>query len=93
MKEEQVNILVEDVEKCLEDYKTATELTDKQLADTKGTLKGAKVSYDNLLKQLKQTVKRIHIRYQRKTSKISKTATGTIKFTRYAVFQKTSKNI
>ena len=34
-KEEQVNFLLEDIEKNLEDYKKATELRDKQLADAK----------------------------------------------------------
>ena len=53
IKEEQVNFLLEDIEKNLEEYKTATELRDKQLADTKRILKGAKVSYDNLLKESK----------------------------------------
>ena len=34
-KEEQVNFLLEDIEKNLEEYKKATELRDKQLADAK----------------------------------------------------------
>ena len=51
IKEEQVNFLLEDIEKNLEEYKTAIELRDKQLADTKRILKAAKVSYDNLLKE------------------------------------------
>ena len=51
IKEEQANFLLEDVEKNLEEYKTAIELRDKQLADTKRILKAAKVSYDNLLKE------------------------------------------
>ena len=51
IKEEQVNFLLEDIEKKLEEYKTAIELRDKQLADTKRILKAAKVSYDNLLKE------------------------------------------
>ena len=54
IKEEQVNFLLEDIEKKLEEYKTAIELRDKQLADTKRILKAAKVSYDNLLKENKQ---------------------------------------
>ena len=51
IKEEQVNFLLEDIEKKLEEYKTAIELRDKQLANTKRILKAAKVSYDNLLKE------------------------------------------
>ena len=39
IKEEQVNFLLEDIEKNLGEYKTAIELRDKQLADTKRILK------------------------------------------------------
>ena len=54
IKEEQVNFLLDDIEKNLGEYKTAIELREKQLADTKRTLKGTKVSYNNLLKENKQ---------------------------------------
>ena len=54
IKEEQVYFLLQDIEKNLEEYKTPIELRDKQLADTKRILKGAKVSYDSLLKENKQ---------------------------------------
>ena len=54
IKEEQVNLLLEDIKKNLQEYKTAIELRDKQIADTKRILKGAKVSYNNLLKENKQ---------------------------------------
>ena len=54
IKEEQVNLLLEDIKKILQEYKTAIELRDKQIADTKRILKGAKVSYNNLLKENKQ---------------------------------------
>ena len=42
IKGEQANFLLEDVKNFLEEYKTAIELRDKQLADTKRILKGAK---------------------------------------------------
>ena len=51
--EEQVNFLKEDIEKNLEEYKTAIELREKQLADIKRILKGANVSYNNLFKKNK----------------------------------------
>ena len=54
IKEEQVNLLLEDIKENLQEYKTAIELWDKQIADTKRILKGAKVSYNNLLKGNKQ---------------------------------------
>ena len=45
---------MEDIEKKLEEYKKAIELRDKQLAEAKKILKGAKYSYDSLLKENKQ---------------------------------------
>ena len=54
IKEEQVYFLLQGIEKNLEEYKTSIELRDKQLADTKRILKGAKVCYDSLLKENKQ---------------------------------------
>ena len=53
IKEEQVNFLVEDIEKNLEEYRKAIELRDKQLGEAKKILKGAKNSYDLLLKENK----------------------------------------
>ena len=41
-KEEQTNFLLEEVEKTLEEYKKAIELKDKQLAEAKNVLQGAK---------------------------------------------------
>ena len=54
IKEEQVNFLLEDIEKSLEEYKKAVELRDNQLAEAKKLLKGAKKSYDLLVKENKQ---------------------------------------
>ena len=44
----------EDIEKNLEEYKKAVELRDNQLAEAKKVLKGAKDSYNSLLKENKQ---------------------------------------
>ena len=52
--EEQVNFSLEDIEKSLEEYKKAIKLRDNQLAEAKKVLKGAKNSYDPLLKENKQ---------------------------------------
>ena len=54
IKEEQVNFLLEYIEKNLEEYKKAVELRVKQLAGVKKLLKGAKNSYYSLLKENKQ---------------------------------------
>ena len=54
IKEEQVNFLLEDIEKNLEGYKNAVELRVNQLAEAKKLLKGAKNSYYSLLKENKQ---------------------------------------
>ena len=54
IKEEQVNFLLENIDKNVEEYKKAIELRDKQLAEAKKVLKGAKNSYDSLLKENKQ---------------------------------------
>ena len=42
IKEEQINFLLEDVEKSSEEYKKAIELKDKELSDLKKILHGAK---------------------------------------------------
>ena len=54
IKEEQVNFLLKDIKKNLEEYKKAFKIRDKQLADTKKILKSAKTSYDSLIKENKQ---------------------------------------
>ena len=54
IKEEQVNFLLEDIEKNLEEYKKGIELRDNQLAEAKKKLKAAKNSYHSLLKENKQ---------------------------------------
>ena len=46
IKGEQINILLEEVEKNLDEYKKALELRDKQLSDAKNVLLSAKKSYD-----------------------------------------------
>ena len=43
IKEEQINFLLEDVEKGLEEYKKAIESKDKQLAEAKKVLQGARI--------------------------------------------------
>ena len=44
IKEEQVNFLLQDIEKNLEEYKKAAELRNNQLAEAKKVLKGAKIA-------------------------------------------------
>ena len=51
IKEEQINFLLEDVEKNLEEYKKPIEIKDKQLSDIKKILQGAKKSYDSVVKE------------------------------------------
>ena len=46
VKEEQINYLLSDVEKNLEEYKIALEIKDKQLSNAKKILASAKQSYD-----------------------------------------------
>ena len=67
IKEEQINFLLEDVGKNLEEYKKALELKDRQLSDVKKILQNAKVSYDNIVKrnqELEKYIENIKIRYQ-----------------------------
>ena len=54
IKEEQVNFLLEDIERDLVEYKKAIEIRDKQLADAKKILKNAKTSYNSLVRENKQ---------------------------------------
>ena len=49
IKEEQINFLLEDVEKNLDECKKAVELKDKQLSDAKKILITAKTSYDKVV--------------------------------------------
>ena len=44
IKEEQVNFLLEDIEKNLEEYKKGIELRDNQLAEAKKNLKQQKIA-------------------------------------------------
>ena len=48
LKDEQINYLLSDLEKSLEQYREAVELRDKQIADAKKILLSAKQSYDKL---------------------------------------------
>ena len=41
IKEEEINFLLEDLKKKIEEYKKATELKDKQLSEIKKILQGA----------------------------------------------------
>ena len=54
IKEEQINFLLEDVEKNLEEYKKAIDLKDKQLSDAKKILLTAKKSYDKVVAENKE---------------------------------------
>ena len=48
LKDEQINYLLSDLEKSLEQYREAVELRDKQIADAKKILLSAKQSHDKL---------------------------------------------
>ena len=54
MKNNQVNFLLEDIEKNLEEYRKIIKTKDKQLPETKKILQGAKSSYSALTKENKQ---------------------------------------
>ena len=67
IKEKQINFLLEDVEKKLEEYKKAIDIKDKQLSDMKKIMQGAKKSYDSVVKEnneLKKYIENIKQRYQ-----------------------------
>ena len=67
IKGKQINFLLKDVEKNLEECKKAIELKDKQLPDTKKILHGPKKSYDTLVNknaELKKYVENIKQRYE-----------------------------
>ena len=62
IRQEQINFLLEDTEKNLEEYKKAIEIKDKQMSEIKKLLHGAKESFDSVVKEnidLKQYVKNI----------------------------------
>ena len=66
IKEEQINFLLEDIEKKLEEHKKAIEIKDKQLFDTKKMLQGAKKRFDSVVKEnneLKKYIEKIKQRY------------------------------
>ena len=54
IKEEQVNLLLKDIERNLEEYIKATEIKDEQVAGAKKRLKNTKTSYDSIVKENKQ---------------------------------------
>ena len=54
IKEEQINFLLEDIEKKLEEYKKALDLREKQLLDAKKILSSAKKSYDKTVAENKE---------------------------------------
>ena len=67
IKEEQINFLHEDVEKNLEEYKTALESREKQLSEAKKFLVSAKNSYDRTVaenKELKAYIQNIKQHFQ-----------------------------
>ena len=67
IKEEQINFLLEDFEKNLDEYKKALELKVKQLSDIKKILQNAKISYNSVIREnqeLKKYIENIKIRYQ-----------------------------
>ena len=67
IKEEQINFLLENVEKNLEKYRKAIESRDKQLSDIKKFLQGTKKSYDSVIKEnieLKKYIENIKQRYR-----------------------------
>ena len=67
IKKEQINFLLEDVEKNLEEYKTALKSREKQLSYAKKLLVSAKNSYDRTVaenKELKPYIQNIKQRQQ-----------------------------
>ena len=69
VKDEQINYLLADVEKNLEEYKIALELKEKQLSDAKKILLSAKQSYDKTVaenRELKSYIENLkqHIQKQ-----------------------------
>ena len=54
VKDEQINFLLGDIEKNLEEYKNYLELRDKQISDAKKILLSAKKSYDKTVAENKE---------------------------------------
>ena len=54
VREEQINFLLSDIEKNLEEYKIAIEIKDKQLSDAKKILVSPKQSYDKTAAENKE---------------------------------------
>ena len=66
IKEEQINFLLEDIEKNLDEYKRALEIKDKQLSDVKRILQNARISYNKVVREnqkLKKYIENIKVRY------------------------------
>ena len=66
IKEEQINFLLEDIEKNLDEYKRALEIKDKQLSDIKRILQNARISYNKVVREnqkLKKYIENIKVRY------------------------------
>ena len=73
VKDEQINYLLADVEKNLEEYKIALELKEKQLSDAKKILLSAKQSYDKTVaenRELKAYIENLKQHIQQKTASI-----------------------
>ena len=65
IKDEQIRFLLEGIEQDIEEYKKIIETRNKQLADKKKILQGAKHSYEELTKENKQLKQYIaNIKYQ-----------------------------
>ena len=67
IKEKQINFLLEEVEKNLEEYKKALQIKDKQSSNIKKILQGAKKSYDTVVNEnteFKNFFENIKQRYQ-----------------------------
>ena len=67
IKEQQINFLLENAEKNLEEYKKTLDLKEKQLSDAKKNLVSAKNSYDKTVaanKELKIYIQNIKQRFQ-----------------------------
>ena len=66
IKEEQINFLLEDIEKNLDEYKRALEIKDKQLSGVKRILQNARISYNKVVREnqkLKKYIENIKVRY------------------------------
>ena len=51
IKDDQINYLLGDLEKSLQEYKFALDAKEKQLSDARKILLSAKQSYDNIVKE------------------------------------------